>query len=146
MTTLKTNASAIEAYFVTKIEAAMATGQPLATVRAFWPRGRASGPEKFPLIARESRSITNDIFTTNRDESFLELTYAIVEANVDRDTGKDTVEDLGLGLAGVFIEATDWPSAIAELDVTAIEDSADETGSLAVSLVTFNVRFQHLRS
>ena len=146
MTDLKTNAAAIEAYFVTKIEAARANGQPLATVKAFWPRGRSSGPEAYPLVARESRAITNDIFTVSRDETFLELTYAIVEANVDTNTGKGTAEDLGLELAGVFLEATDWPTVIAELDVTSIEDSPDETGSLAVSLVTFSVRFQHLRS
>lgn len=146
MSDLKTNAAAIEAYFVSTIQDAMAKGQPLASVRAFWPRGRSRGPEKYPLIARESRTITNDQMTTNRDEAFLDITYAIVEANVDPDTGKDTVEDLGLELAGVFIEATDWPSAVAELDVTSLEDSLDEDGQLAVSLVTFRVRFQHLRS
>lgn len=146
MSDLKTNAAAIEAYFIETIQDATVQGQALDSVRAFWPRGRAMGPERFPFIARESRSITNDIFTTNRDEAFLEITYAIVEANVDPNEGRDTVEDLGLELAGVFIEATDWPSAIAELDVTSIEDSADESGSLAISLVTFRVRFQHLRS
>lgn len=146
MTDLKTNAAAIEAYFVSTIEAAMAQGSALEDVRAFWPRGRAMGMEKFPLIARESRSITNDQMTVSRDEAFLEITYAIVEANVDQSTGTDTVEDLGLELAGVFIEATDWPTAIAELDVTSIEDSPDESGTLAISMVTFRVRFQHLRS
>lgn len=146
MSDLKTNAAAIEAYFVTTIEAAMATGGALEDVRAFWPRGRAMGNERMPLIARESRSIENDAFTTNRDESFLEITYAIVEANVDRHVGTGTVEDLGLELAGVFIEATDWPDAVAELDVSRIEDSPDETGSLAISLVTFRTRFEHLRS
>lgn len=147
MTSMITQVQAIESYFISKIEAAMKTGGDLESVESFWKRGRAQGATEYPLIARENRSILNDQFTTNRDEATIDLTYAVVEANVEQDTGRETVEDLGLELAGLFLEATDWPDAIAELDVTTIEDgSADENGSLAISLVTFSVRFEHLRS
>ena len=146
MTDLVTQSEAIEDYFNDKIEVATRNGNDLADIREYLPDGLFEVPQHFPVLALESSDTVTDQMTVSRDESFLEIIYVILEANVDRAVGARTVKRLGKALAQLFLTATDYPDAVAELDAPSIRYTPDAERQLLVCSVTFRVRFQHLRS